>query len=101
MKLNTGNCQINIERSGNSSGPVVMMAHSLGCNLRMWDPQMTALEPDFDIVRLDMRGHGLSDAPAGSYTLEDLADDVIAVMEQLQIEQAHWVGLSILSLIHI
>ena len=95
MKLNTGNCQINIERSGNSSGPVVIMAHSLGCNLHMWDPQMTALEPDFDIVRLDMRGHRLSDAPAGSYTLEDLADDVIAVMEQLQIKQAHWVGLSI------
>ena len=95
MKLNTGHCQINIERSGNSSGPVVMMAHSLGCSLHMWDPQMSALEPDFDIVRLDMRGHGLSDAPAGPYALEDLADDVIAVMDQLQIKQAHWVGLSI------
>ncbi|MBX2825951.1 MAG: alpha/beta fold hydrolase [Gammaproteobacteria bacterium] len=71
------------------------MAHSLGCNLHMWDPQMASLEPDFDIVRLDMRGHGLSDAPPGPYTLDELADDVIAVMDKLKIAQTHWVGLSI------
>ena len=72
-----------------------MMAHSLGCNLRMWDPQMQMLEKDFQVVRLDMRGHGLSDAPEGPYTLDQLADDVIAVMDHQGIKQAHWVGLSI------
>lgn len=72
-----------------------MMAHSLGCSSRMWDPQLQMLEPDFHVVRLDMRGHGLSDAPPGPYTLEQLADDVIAVMDHQKIEQAHWVGLSI------
>lgn len=95
MKIDIGHCNINIERSGNSAGPVVLMGHSLGCNLHMWDPQMHTLEADFDIVRLDMRGHGLSDTPAGPYTLETLADDVIAVMDSLNIEKAHWVGLSI------
>jgi len=95
MKVDIGHCTINVERSGNSIGPVVMMAHSLGCNFHMWDPQMPVLEPDFDVVRLDMRGHGLSDTPIGPYTLDELADDVIAVMDQLKIEQAHWVGLSI------
>jgi len=95
MKVDIGHCRINIERSGNSAGPALLMAHSLGCNLHMWDPQMAILEPDFDVVRLDMRGHGLSDSPIGPYTMEELADDVIVVMEHLQIEQAHWVGLSI------
>lgn len=95
MKIDIGKFSINIESSGNTAGPVVMMAHSLGCNLRMWDPQMALLEQDFHVVRLDMRGHGLSDAPAGPYTLDELADDVIAVMDQQGIKQAHWVGLSI------
>lgn len=95
MKIDIGKCSINIERSGNPSGPVVMMAHSLGCNLHMWDPQLALLEKDFNLLRLDMRGHGLSDAPLGPYTLDELADDVIAVMDNQDIAQAHWVGLSI------
>jgi len=95
MKVDIGKCRINIESSGNTSGPVVMMAHSLGCSLRMWDPQMALLEPDFHVIRLDMRGHGESDAPEGPYTLDELADDVIAVMDDQGIDKAHWVGLSI------
>ena len=95
MKIDTGKLGINIEKSGNPDGPVVMMAHSLGCNLHMWEPQLSLLETDFHVVRLDMRGHGLSDAPLGPYTLDELADDVIAVMDNQGIKQAHWVGLSI------
>lgn len=95
MKIDTGKLNINIECSGLSSGPVVVMAHSLGCNLRMWDPQMSLLEAQYRVVRLDMRGHGNSDVPAGPYTLDQLADDVIDVMNNLDIETAHWVGLSV------
>jgi 3-oxoadipate enol-lactonase len=95
MKVNIGNFHVNIESSGNTDGPVVMMAHSLGCSLRMWDPQLEILEADFHVVRLDMRGHGDSDAPEGPYSLDDLADDVIAVMDHVKIKQAHWAGLSI------
>lgn len=95
MKIDTGKLQLNIESSGNPEGPVVLMAHSLGCNLRMWDPQMAVLEPDYRVIRLDMRGHGASDVPAGPYSLELLADDVIDVMDHLDVPAAHWVGLSI------
>lgn len=95
MKINHGNTQINFERSGKETGPVVLMAHSLGCNLHMWDPQMSALEAIYNVVRLDMRGHGQSSVPPGPYTLDELADDAIAVMDSLNIEKAHWVGLSV------
>jgi len=95
MKINIGDFAVNVEISGNENGPVVMMGHSLGCSGRMWDPQMSVLEPHYKVVRLDMRGHGLSDQPDGPYTLESLADDVIAVMDELSINRAHWVGLSI------
>lgn len=95
MKIDIGDFSVNVEISGKEDGPVVMMAHSLGCNRRMWDPQMPILEPHYRVVRLDMRGHGDSDAPDGPYTLDQLADDVIAVMDHLKINRAHWVGLSI------
>ena len=95
MKIDIGTCKINIESSGNTSGPVVVMAHSLGCSLHMWDPQMALLEADYHVLRLDMRGHGFSDTPDGPYSIDELADDVIAVMDNQGVTQAHWVGLSI------
>lgn len=95
MKIEISPASINVAVSGNKNGPVVLMAHSLGCDLHMWDPQLDVLEKDYHVVRLDMRGHGASEASAGPYTLEALADDVIAVMDSLAITEAHWVGLSI------
>ncbi len=95
MKVGNGNHQIHFECSGNDSGPVIAMAHSLGCNLHMWDAQMSVLEPNYKIIRLDMRGHGQSDTPPGPYTLDELADDVIAVLDSQNVDRAHWVGLSV------
>ena len=70
------------------------MSHSLACNLHMWDPQMAALTGKFKVLRFDTRGHGQSSAPAGEYTLEQLADDVKGLLDALKIKQTHWVGLS-------
>jgi 3-oxoadipate enol-lactonase len=95
MKLDISPASINVAISGNKNGPMVLMAHSLGCDLHMWDPQMDVLEKDYHVVRLDMRGHGASETSPGPYTLEALADDVIAVMDELSIAETHWVGLSI------
>jgi len=95
MKININGNGINIEESGNPNGTPLLMGHSLGCSIRMWDPQMPVLESQYRVVRIDMRGHGDSDAPVGPYTLDELADDVIGVMDHLGIQRCHWVGLSI------
>jgi 3-oxoadipate enol-lactonase len=52
------------------------------------------LEAHFRVLRYDTRGHGLSDAPAGPYTLKQLVDDAIAMLDALKIDQVHWIGLS-------
>jgi 3-oxoadipate enol-lactonase len=52
------------------------------------------LEPRFRVLRYDTRGHGASDAPQGAYTLAQLADDAVAVMDAFDIETVHWVGIS-------
>lgn len=67
----------------------------MGSDLRMWDPQLSALEARFRVIRYDTRGHGKSPAPDGPYTIDDLADDLIAVLDRLAIDKAHFVGLSL------
>ena len=94
MKVKVDGIQINCEISGNEDGEVVVLSHSLGCNLTMWDVQMPALEPHFKVVRYDMRGHGLSDAPARAYTMEELGADAVGLLNALKLDKVHWVGLS-------
>ena len=60
----------------------------------MWHPQLDSLETKFNVLRFDTRGHGDSDAPEGKYTLELLAADAVALMDALEIDAVHFVGLS-------
>ena len=60
----------------------------------MWDPQAGALKNEFRMLRYDQRGHGQTEAPAGRYTFELLCADVIALMDALGIQRAHWCGVS-------
>ncbi|MGB5422030.1 MAG: alpha/beta fold hydrolase, partial [Desulfobacterales bacterium] len=83
MKVDANGVRINIALSGNSSGPVVLLSHSLATSLDLWWPQLAVLEPQFRVLRYDTRGHGASDAPQGAYTLAQLADDAVAVMDAL------------------
>ena len=73
--------------------PWIVFSHSLACDHRMWDPQVPAFR-DYRLLRYDTRGHGGSEAPAGDYPLETLADDLKGVLDNLGIETCHFVGLS-------
>jgi 3-oxoadipate enol-lactonase len=95
MKIETNGIQINCELSGKSDAPVVMLSHSLACSMLMWNPQLEVLQSHFQVLRYDMRGHGDSDATEGAYTLEQLAADVIGLLDALRIDVVHFVGLSI------
>ena len=92
MKAHANGIDIHYEVSG--SGPWVTLSHSLFCDRTMWDPQMAALEHHFSVLRFDTRGHGKTDAPAGAYTLAQMAGDVIGLLNALKIERTHFVGLS-------
>ncbi len=94
MLIKANGIQMNYELSGKKKASVVILSHSLGCSLGMWDPQMDALGPHFQVLRYDIRGHGRSEAPPGPYTPELLAKDAIALLDALGIDKVHWVGLS-------
>ena len=73
MLIRANGIQMNYEVSGKKKASVVMLSHSLGCSLAMWDPQLGALEPLFQVLRYDIRGHGRSETPPGPYKPELLA----------------------------
>src|SRR4030043_2199152 len=94
MRIKANGIQMNYELSGKKGAPVVVLSHSLSCNLLMWNPQMDALNPYFQVLRYDTRGHGATDAPPGSCTLELLAEDVIRLLDALDMDRGHFVGVS-------
>ena len=92
MKVKSNGIELNCTVQG--SGPWVVMSHSLACDLHMWDEQAAMLANDYTVLRFDTRGHGMSDAPAGQYTLDMLAEDAKGLLDALGIKSCHWVGLS-------
>jgi 3-oxoadipate enol-lactonase len=87
--------EIHYEMHGKQGSSWLILSHSLACTTRMWDPQVAAFRDRYCILNYDMRGHGKSAAPAGPYTLDMLADDVLGLMKHLGIERATFIGLSI------
>ncbi|HEU4702306.1 MAG TPA: alpha/beta fold hydrolase, partial [Conexibacter sp.] len=83
-----------VDGSG-ADAPAVVLLHSLGTHLGMWEPQVAPLAQRFRVVRYDCRGHGASDVAAGPLTVERLGRDVIALLDHLEIERAHLCGISL------
>jgi pimeloyl-ACP methyl ester carboxylesterase len=80
---------------GPDGAPVVMFANSLGTTLEMWDAQTAALGGRYRVLRFDPRGHGRSPSPSGPYTVGELADDALALLDRLGIERVMFCGLSL------
>ncbi|HZJ06504.1 MAG TPA: 3-oxoadipate enol-lactonase [Nocardioidaceae bacterium] len=75
--------------------PTIVLSNSLGSTVTMWDRQIPALSGVARVVRYDIRGHGRSPVPNGPYDLDDLTDDVVALLDRLALDRVHFVGLSI------
>jgi 3-oxoadipate enol-lactonase len=84
------NCRVD----GPADAPVVVLSNSLGTNLTMWDDQLPALTRRFRVLRYDQRGHGASSVTPGPYTIPQLGRDLLALLDALGIERAHFCGLS-------
>ena len=79
---------------GNPKHPAIVFSNSLGTDHGMWQAQAEALANDFYVIRYDTRGHGRSSSPKGPYQLQELGQDVIALLDFLGIAKAHFCGLS-------
>ncbi len=96
MLINLPGRRLYYDLAGPENGPVVCFTHSLASDGGMWAEQLPPLlAAGYRVLRLDMRGHGGSDAVAGDYTMAQLADDVATALDALGIARVHFVGLSI------
>ena len=77
------------------NGPAVLLLHPVGLDLTWWEAQVEALRPEFQVVRMDFRGHGKSDIAPPPYTLANFAHDAHALLDSLRIGPAHVIGLSL------
>jgi 3-oxoadipate enol-lactonase len=86
--------RLNYSVTGRRSGPPVLLIQGLGADKHGWDLQRLALACSYRTIALDNRGSGRSDKPHGEYSLEQMAADALAVLDDAGVETAHVVGAS-------
>ena len=90
----TDGTRIHFEVTGKSGATPVLMIQGLGASKNAWNLQRIAMATRFRIISFDNRGAGRSDKPTEPFTLEQMADDALAVLDAAGIETAHVVGAS-------
>lgn len=80
---------------GAPGGRPLVFFGSLGTDMRLWEPVWPLLPDGMRLIRCDMRGHGVSDAPEGPYTLDALVADAAGLLDHLRVQNAVLVGLSL------
>ena len=90
---------LHLAESGDPNGPALVFTNALGTDLRVWDAVLPLLPGGLRLVRYDKRGHGLSDDVPGPWRIEDMADDLAGLLDNLGIRGAALVGLSVGGLI--
>ncbi len=86
---------MNIHYDIAGSGPAVLLAHSLGSDHSIWAAQKSALARRRTVIAYDIRGHGKTPATPGAYDFDLLAGDALALMDELNIGKASFVGISL------
>lgn len=95
LSADLGHIHLHYRIDGPEDGVPVVFSNSLGTDLRVWDPLLPHLAPGLRIIRYDRRGHGLSDVPDGSYSMGQLVRDTEALLDNLNVRNCVFVGLSI------
>jgi len=92
IKVGTINLQV---REYKNVGDAILFLHFGGSNLMMWQRAIPYFEERYHLILADLRGHGKSDKPRTGYHIDEMASDIIGIMDYLGIEEAHVIGSSI------
>jgi 3-oxoadipate enol-lactonase len=80
---------------GPADGPVLVLGPSLGTDVGLFDAQVAEFASSHRVIRFDLRGHGGSEVVPGACTMADLADDVLALLDSLEVDRFSYAGVSI------
>jgi flavin reductase (DIM6/NTAB) family NADH-FMN oxidoreductase RutF/pimeloyl-ACP methyl ester carboxylesterase len=81
------------------SGAPVLLIHGVGMNAAIWQPQIALMKDRFDLIAIDMLGHGSSPLPPGNAGLSDFADQSIRLLDHLGLASVAVVGHSMGALV--
>ena len=95
MFIRGNNLTAHVQVDGPDGAPALLLLHSIGTTLHVWDFQAHRLAGGFRVIRPDLRGHGLTAATPGPYSIAGLARDALAVLDALGVQAAHIGGVSI------
>ena len=93
--ISANGVELYYELSGPEGAPVIAFSNSLGTTTAMWNAQVEALSGQFRCLRYDTRGHGRSQVTEPGFSVDDLAEDLNALLDALGVRRAHVVGLSL------
>jgi 3-oxoadipate enol-lactonase len=80
---------------GPADAPALMLSNSMGTALEMWDEQVPKLAERFRVLRYDQRGHGRSPVPDGPYSIAELGQDALGLLDELELERVSFCGVSL------
>src|SRR5690606_22646018 len=97
--VRVGGILLHYRLAGPPAAPAVVLVNSLGTDARIWDTVIADLSRTHRVLSYDKRGHGLSDAPKGDYTLDDHLADLSGLLDHCGIARCTLVGVSVGGLI--
>jgi len=92
VKVNQIELQI---REYEQEGDAIIFLHFSGANLMMWQRIIPYFQDHYRLILVDLRGHGKSDKPEIGYHMDEMARDVVGIMQHLKLLRAHIVGSSL------
>ncbi|MFX1574349.1 MAG: alpha/beta fold hydrolase [Promethearchaeota archaeon] len=76
-------------------GQPLLLIHGLGSSTRDWEEQVPAFSQKYQVITIDLRGHGKTDKPKGPYSIPMFAQDIAELMRSLNINQVNVIGISL------
>jgi pimeloyl-ACP methyl ester carboxylesterase len=93
-RVKVGQIELNV-RDYEGETEAIIFLHFSGANLMMWQRAILYFQDQYRLLLVDLRGHGKSDRPTNGYHMDDMAHDLVGLMQQLKLERAHIVGSSL------
>lgn len=86
---------LHVVDTGGPDGPPIVWLGSLGSSTAMWNRQIREFAGRYRCILIDHPGHGASPKATGALTIESLGDGVLSTLDEMGVERAHFVGLSL------
>lgn len=86
---------INIFYEITGEGDPLLLIHGLGSSTRDWEKQVPNFSQKYQVITIDLRGHGKTDKPKGPYSIPMFAEDIAELMKSMNIDQVNLLGISL------